>query len=237
LESRLLLKEGARLLGVPLTEAQADAFLHLSQLLQAWNQKINLTSITEENQIIVKHFLDSLSILTFITAPDARLIDVGTGGGFPGIPLKLCRPTLHLTLLDATAKKVNYLETVCAALGVDAVCINARAETLGQDKTHREQYDCATIRAVADMAPLAEYTLPLLKIGGCVLAQKGRDAAAEAAAAARAIALLGGEVEAVQSVAIPYSDFTRNVVIIRKVRHTPPGYPRSPGTPQKKPLQ
>lgn len=237
MENHVLLKEGAKQLGLTLTAEQIDKFLRFLRLLSEWNRVINLTSIKDEKGVIVKHFLDSLSILPFIEEENTRLIDVGTGGGFPGLPLKLCLPLLNLSLVDATAKKIKYLEAVCAELSIDAVCINARAETLGRDGGHREKYDYATIRAVADMNSLAEYTLPLLKIGGRCLAQKGRDAEAEAAAAEGAVRILGGEIESVRPVLVPFSDFVRNVVIIKKVKHTPDDYPRGPGVPRKRPLR
>jgi 16S rRNA (guanine527-N7)-methyltransferase len=237
MENRRLLREGANALGIYLSEQQIDKLMLFSRLLREWNERINLTAITDEREIIVKHYLDSLTVRQYITEKSANLIDIGTGGGFPGIPLKLCMPELRLSLLDATAKKVKYLETVCRDLQIDAICINARAEKLGHDLSHREKYDYATVRAVADLAPLAEYSLPLLKIGGRCLAQKGKDAFREAAAAKQAVARLGGIIEAAEAIEVPFSDFCRTVIIIKKVRPTPLNYPRKPGLPQKKPLE
>jgi 16S rRNA (guanine527-N7)-methyltransferase len=235
--------EGAAALGVRLTPDQQAAFQFYYEELVAWNQKFNLTAITEYEQVQIRHFLDSLSCLLVeearlaLNRPNARVIDVGTGAGFPGIPLKLVCPGISLTLLEATGKKVMFLEHVMARLGLRRVsAIKARAEELAHDPAHREQYDLALARAVAELPAVVEYTLPFCKIGGWVIAQKGEAGAAEAWSADRAITLLGGELRRVMPVELPGLPEDRSLVVIEKISPTPEACPRRPGIPSKRPL-
>ncbi|MBP7691064.1 MAG: 16S rRNA (guanine(527)-N(7))-methyltransferase RsmG [Anaerolineales bacterium] len=232
---------GARaLLNLDLTPAQVAAFQTYADELRSWNEKFNLTAITDPQGIQVKHFLDSLSLLRVLPSSGARLslIDVGTGAGFPGLPLKLVWPALQLTLVEATGKKAKFCEHIAATLRLSGVTvIHARAEELGQQRPQRERYDWAVARAVAEMPVLAEYLLPLVKRGGHVIAQKGKDAPAETYAAAPAIQKLGGELELINEVELPGVVEPRYLVVLKKTAATPPQYPRRPGQPSKEPLK
>lgn len=235
--------DGASALGLHLTAEQQAAFQLYYEELVAWNQRFNLTAITGYEQVQVRHFLDSLSCLLagevrqVLNRPDARVIDVGAGAGFPGIPLKLVCARTHLTLLEATGKKVTFLEHVVARLALLTVTtIKARAEDLGRDPAHREGYDLALARAVAELPVVVEYTLPFCKVGGWVVAQKGESGAAEAWSADKAIRLLGGELRRVVPVELPGLPEDRSLVVIEKVAPTPEKYPRRSGIPSKRPL-
>jgi 16S rRNA (guanine527-N7)-methyltransferase len=237
------LVDGARTLGLNLTAEQQAAFQLYYEELIAWNGKFNLTAITDYEQVQIRHFLDSLSCLlaqeakAAISRPGARTIDVGSGAGFPGIPLKLVCPSSRLTLLEATGKKVTFLEHLIGQLGLRAVtAVKVRAEELAHDPLHREQYDLALSRAVAELPVVAEYTLPFCKVGGWAVAQKGEAGAGEAWSAEKAIALLGGELRRVVPVELPGLAENRSLVVIEKVHPTPVAYPRRPGVPSKRPL-
>jgi len=237
---------GARaLLNLELTPAQVSAFQLYSDELRAWNEKFNLTAITQPQDIQIKHFLDSLSVLKVMDAgrrlvdggPAWRVIDVGTGAGFPGVPLKIVCPAVQLTLVEATGKKAAFCEHLVQALKLSTVTVvNARAEEVGRRPEHRERYDWALARAVAEMPTLAEYLLPLVKRGGRALAQKGKDAPAETYGASRAIQKLGGELEQILEVELPGVAEPRYLVVLKKVAATPPRFPRRPGVPGKTPL-
>jgi len=234
---------GAQALGLHLDAEQVVAFQAYSEELVAWNQKFNLTAITDDEGVQIRHFLDSLSVLAvpgvheIVTQPGARAIDVGSGAGFPGIPLKLVCPGLRLTLLEATGKKVSFLEHLVAHLGLaDVTAIKARAEELAHDPAHRERYDLVTARAVADVAVLAEYTLPFCRTGGLVVAHKGPAGEMEARAAAGAIKTLGGALRDVLQVALPGLPEGHTLVVVDKVGPTPRAYPRRPGVPAQRPL-
>jgi 16S rRNA (guanine527-N7)-methyltransferase len=235
--------DGARALNLRLTEGQLAAFQAYYEELVAWNVKFNLTAITEYEQVQIRHFLDSLSCLLAeetrraLNRPDARIIDVGAGAGFPGIPIKLVCPAVRLTLLEATGKKVTFLEHVVQRLELHRVsAIHARAEELAHDPAHREGYDLALARAVAELPVVVEYALPFCKVGGWVVAQKGEAGAAEAWGAETSIKLLGGELRRVQHVELPGLPEDRSLVVIEKVGPTPSSYPRRPGMPSKRPL-
>ena len=233
------LRAAAAEAGIALSEAQLAAFTRYYELLITWNEKMNLTALTAPGDVAVKHIIDSL------TAYDAALvggapavIDVGTGAGFPGLPLKIFAPDIRLTLMDSLGKRVRFLETVVSELGLtDVACIHARAEEAARDQAHRERYDIAVSRAVARLPVLLEYTLPFVKRGGGhLLALKGRQYEDEAREAARALKLLGGAIEETRPVHLPGLDDVRAVLMIRKERPTPRAYPRKAGTPAKKPL-
>jgi 16S rRNA (guanine527-N7)-methyltransferase len=248
-----LLTEAARKIGLTLTPAHLRAFQAYYEELIAWNQRFNLTAITEYDQGQIRHFLDSLTCLLAIDsdrdgkrgerrrpgvpAPGTRAIDVGSGAGFPGLPIKILHPQLDLTLLEATGKKAEFLEHVVAHLALKTVTvIHGRAEEAGQEKVHREGYDLVLARAVADLPVLVEYLLPLCRLGGKCIAQKGSSAHEELAMAQHAIALLGGEMHYVIPVELPGLAETRHLVVINKVARTPQKYPRRPGIPSKRPL-
>lgn len=237
------LLEGAHALGLHLTADQQASFQLYYEELVAWNQKFNLTAITQYEQVQIRHFLDSLSCLladgprVALSRSGSRAIDVGTGAGFPGLPLRLvCSPS-HMTLLEATAKKVTFLKHLVELLNLSSVTtIHARAEDLGHDPAHRGQYDLALARAVAELPVVVEYTLPFCRIGGWVVAQKGEAGAAEAWSAEPIIELLGGELRRVVSVELPGLPEDRSLIVIEKVSPTPAAYPRRAGIPTKRPL-
>lgn len=232
------LAQGAAAFGLALSDKQLASFATYQQLLLEWNQRFNLTAIDQPREIQLRHFLDSLTCaLVTGDLSGQRLIDVGSGAGFPGLPLKLLYPELQLTLVESVTKKTRFLEELAATLGLDGVTILAeRAENLGRQPAHREQYDWATARAVAAITVLAEYLLPLVRLGGRMLAQKGAGAVEEAAAAVPAFSILGGGRPELHEVQLPGREETRYLVVVEKIGFTPQRYPRRPGMPAKRPL-
>jgi 16S rRNA (guanine527-N7)-methyltransferase len=233
---------GARKLNIRLTEHHVTAFETYYRELTSWNERFNLTAITDREGVLVRHFLDSLSCLKVLLWADlaagARVIDVGTGAGFPGLPLKIVCPGMRLTLLEATRKKVTYLEHIVRELGLrDVEVIHGRAEELGHSSEHREGHDWALARAVGEMATLAEYLLPLVQVGGAMLAQKGEDAAVEVQASEAAVTALGGRVRQLVPVELRGLAETRYLVVVDKIASTPDKYPRRPGMPKKRPIR
>lgn len=215
------------LLGTAGLRGDYEPFARYCGMLQDWNRRMNLTAITDDRGVAEKHFLDSLLPLTLWEIPaGASLIDVGTGAGFPGIPMKLLREDLRLTLLDSLQKRLNFLEAVCGALEIEAERVHARAEDAGRDRRHRERYDAAVSRAVAGVGLLAEYCLPLLRTGGVMLALKGSGGAAEAAEGEPMIRRCGGALRGVKEYALPGGD-RRTLVVVEKVSPTPKQYPRT----------
>lgn len=233
-----LVQDAQALFNVHLTGRQVIALAAYERELIEWNQKFNLTAIRDAAGIRTKHFLDSFScVLAWKANPPANLIDIGSGAGFPGIPLKIIYPNTKVTLVESVGKKAMFCQHVASMLGLEGVnVIHARAEDLGQKREHRERYDWGIARAVANMRVLAEYLLPLVQVGGTMLAQKGESGPAEVHAAEKAIKLLGGEVRNLVSVTLPGVVEERHLVLVDKVAATPPGYPRKPGVPAKKPL-
>lgn len=224
--------------GLALTPAQAGQFAAYEALLMEWNERISLTAIRTPREIRIRHFLDALTCAT-VTGPldGATLIDVGSGAGFPGLPLKILYPDLELTLVDSVAKKARFLELMAAELGLSRVTVlSERAEVLGQAADYRERFDWATARAVAEMRVLAELLLPLARVGGRVLAQKGASAAEETAAAGAAIAALGGGTADIAEIHLPETEQPHYIVTIPKQRPTDARYPRRAGIPAKRPL-
>ena len=220
-----------------LTPAQVTAFDRYQALLLEWNQKFNLTAITDPGEMQLKHFYDSLTCLRAIPPEAKSLIDIGCGAGLPGIPLKIMLPGLKLVLADSVGKKVEFCRVAAQELGLtDVTALHARAEDLGQDKNHREQYDWAVARAVAPLPVLAEYLLPLVRVGGSMLAQKGSSAADELDQANMAIRTLGGGQVKVDAFELPITHDQRALIQIVKEKNTPAQYPRKAGTPSKKPL-
>lgn len=233
---RELLCEGARELGLVLEEETLSSFEAYAALLTEWNEKMNLTAITDPREIAVKHFLDSLTLLSAAALPHgARVIDVGTGAGFPGVPLKLVRPDLKLTLLDSLQKRLTFLKALSQALPFEAELLHARAEEGGREKNLREKFDLACARAVAPLYLLAEYCLPYVKRGGIFAALKGPQAEEELKQAQKAISLLGGRAEKTVSFTLPDGG-RRSVLLIRKEKETPVLYPRHGGKIKKSPL-
>ncbi len=224
--------------GIPLSPTQLAQFAAYEALLLEWNDRISLTAIRSPRAIRIRHFLDALTCATATGPLDGRaLIDVGSGAGFPGLPLKILYPGLRLTLVDSVAKKARFLELAAGELGLAGVTVVAdRVETLGHDPALREQYDWAVGRAVAEMRVLAEYLLPFCRVGGRLLAQKGESAAAEVAAAAHALAELGGGAVTLTTVQLPETEEAHTLVVVKKIRPTPGRYPRRPGIPAKRPL-
>ena len=232
-----LLYDTVKKMNYELTEEMLAQFSSYEKLLVEWNEKMNLTAITEHNEVVIKHFADSLFGLKFIK-DSSSVIDVGTGAGFPGLPLKIARPDIKLTLLDSLNKRLNFLTEVKNQLGLsDVTCVHSRAEDGAKsDSDLRESFDVATSRAVANLSVLCEYCLPYLKRGGVFLAYKGSDVDEELMNAQNAIETLGGEVTGVYQYNIPDTDINHSVVVITKVRNTPDKYPRLQGKIQKKPL-
>jgi 16S rRNA (guanine527-N7)-methyltransferase len=241
------LVEGARRLDVPLSEDQLNAFQTYYETLINWNRRVNLTRITDYEEVQIKHFLDSLSCLAALKRaenssaggkiPGYKAIDVGSGAGFPGLALKIAMPELRVTLLDGTGKKTEFLRFLIERLELpDVTVVKARAEEAGQDHRQREQYDVALARALAGMSALAELTLPLVRVGGLVVAQKGGDPAAEVDTAHTAIVTLGGQVQEITPVVVPGLEGTRHLVVLKKVSRSPSKYPRRPGMPVKRPI-
>ena len=223
---------------LPISPEQIEAYHQYYQLLIEWNKKINLTAITEPNAVAVKHIIDSLSCYDpKIFHPGAKLIDVGTGAGFPGLPLKIWQKDLNVTLLDSLQKRVNFLTTVVEQLGLENVeVIHSRAEEGAKQGFYRERYDIAVSRAVARLSVLSELCMPFVKVGGYFVALKGAQYQEEINDGKRAIQLLGGKVETVVPIKLPGLDDIRAVIYIKKIEATPHSYPRKAGTPEKNPL-
>lgn len=225
------------LTGIHLSSSQVRLFSNYEHELLVWNEKFNLTAIREPEGIRTKHFLDSLSAILEIKTPPNKLIDVGTGAGFPGIPLKIIFPSMQLTLLESVGKKADFCKHMVDTLQLENTeVLNIRAEDLGQNPRYREKFDWAVARAVASMPILMEYLLPLVKVGGAVLAQKGENAHAEAQTAEKAILLLGGYLRRITKVTLPGVVEERFLVVVDKKATTPSQYPRRAGLPSRKPL-
>jgi 16S rRNA (guanine527-N7)-methyltransferase len=251
-----LLREEARPFGLCLATEHLQTFQVYYRELSAWNRKFNLTTVTRYEDVQIKHFLDSLTCLLALPVPGTpsgqpvpdiiplsssetplQCIDVGSGAGFPGLPVKILRPALQMTLIESSRKKVQFLRHLTATLGLTGVCVLcARAEEVGQDSLHRERYDVVLARAVAELSELAEYCLPLCRKGGTFLAQKGQDIEEELRKAETALRLLGGRLREVKTLRLPGLREARSLVIIDKVQSTPSRYPRRPGVPKRRPL-
>lgn len=239
------LVDGCTQLGLVLTAEQQQQFARFYAELVAWNERLNLTTITGLQEVQVKHFLDSLVSLPLLAEElggealnrPLALVDVGTGAGFPGLPLKIATPGLALTLMDGTQKKVAFLRAVVAGLGLEDVqVVHGRAEELGRHPEHRGRYDLVTARAVAPLNTLVEYLLPLARLGGLVVVYKGPGAPQEFMEARQAIETLGGDPVRLAPVEVPFLGERRFILLLKKVRATPAQYPRSQGMPRRKPL-
>ncbi|MFR7454010.1 MAG: 16S rRNA (guanine(527)-N(7))-methyltransferase RsmG [Ruminococcus sp.] len=215
---------------ITLTENQYEQFQKYFELLAEWNEKMNLTAITDESGVALKHFADSLSLLNFVDIPqNSSLADVGTGAGFPGVVLKIARPDIKLTLIDSLNKRLVFLGEVCAQLGIEAELIHSRAEDGAKDEKLRESFDFAVSRAVARMNVLSEYCLPYVKVGGAFCAMKGAQANEEFKESLNAINTLGGKLEKKYFFELPENGGERAIAVVRKVKNTPQKYPRQSG--------
>ena len=223
-------------LKLELNEEQIQKFYTYMNLLIEWNEKINLTAITKPEEIILKHFVDSLTISKYIKE-NSSLIDVGTGAGFPGIPLNIYRNDLKITLMDSLNKRINFLNEVIKELKLENIeTIHSRAEELGKNKKFREQFDFATSRAVANFSTLSEYLIPFIKVGGKCICMKSANIDDELETAGKAIEILGGKVVNKDIFSLPQSDLGRSVIVLKKIKNTPGKFPRKPGTPAKEPI-
>lgn len=230
-------KEITKNYGFDLTEEQMDLFDRYAEYLVEWNEKINLTAITDPKEICIKHFLDSLLFFKAVSLPEkASLIDVGTGAGFPSVPCKIVRPDLFLTLLDSLNKRIQFLSGLSDHLGIETKCIHSRAEDGGKSIDLREKFDYATARAVAHLRELSEYCLPFVKPGGYFIALKGYEIEQELEEAKKAIKLLGGEIKEVKKYELPEEN-RRGIVVIQKISQTPTKYPRMAAKIKKQPIK
>lgn len=226
----ILLKDACAELGLSLSDAQVNQFLDYKDFLLEYNNKVNLTAITDEREIILKHFVDSVTVCKFIDFKDKRIIDVGTGAGFPAVPMKIIQPNCDMVLLDSLNKRIKFLQELGDKIGLNNIAyMHSRAEDAGINKDCREQFDFCVSRAVAHLSILAEYDLPFVKVGGQFIALKGPLVDEELEEAKTSISALGGEIEKVESIKIPFSDINHKLVFIRKLRQTPKQYPRKPG--------
>lgn len=224
--------------GFDLTDQQKNQFHRYFELLVEWNEKINLTAITQEKEVYLKHFYDSLApvLQGYISNEPLKLLDIGAGAGFPSLPMKILCPELEVTIIDSLNKRINFLTLLAEELGLTGVAFyHGRAEDFGQDKTFRGQFDLVTARAVARMQVLSELTIPFLKIGGHLIALKASSADQELAEAKTALATLFAKVEETVDYALPNGD-PRNLTVVSKKKETPNKYPRKAGLPNKKPL-
>lgn len=220
-----------------LDSKQINDFNEYAKMIVEWNKIINLTSITDLDEIHLKHFIDSLTISRYIKNGDS-VVDIGTGAGFPGIPLKIYNDTLSVMLVDSLNKRIKFLESVIDTLKLsNIVAVHARAEDIGRDNKYRENFDIATSRAVANLSVLVEYLLPLVKVGGRCVCMKGPNIEDEVLGSKNAIKLLGGEIEKIDNFQLPNSDIKRNIIVIKKIKKCDKKYPRRPGEPLKKPLK
>lgn len=226
----------AKKIDVILDEEQIQKFYKYMELLLEWNEKINLTAIVEPRDVILKHFVDSLTICKELQK-NKTLADIGTGAGFPGIPVKILRPDLDITLIDSLNKRVNFLTMVIEALKLEKIIdLHGRIEDFGKNKKYREKFDYVTSRAVANLSTLSEYMIPLVKIGGKCICMKGSNIDEELKNAEKAIKTLGGKIEKVDTFLLPDTDMGRNIILIKKEKATPNKYPRKAGTPAKEPI-
>lgn len=236
-ENNVLIR-GCEYFNISLNQFQEEQFLKYYELLVEWNKVMNLTSIIEFDEVMQKHFVDSLALIKGIDLSSCdNLIDIGTGAGFPGIPLKIVYPHLEVVLLDSLNKRIKFLNEVVDNLGLKGIrSIHGRAEDFGKDKEYRERFDLSVSRAVANLSSLSEYCLPYVKIGGSFVSYKSGSVDEELNQARKAIYLLGGERKEVVKFTLPDSDIERSLVMIKKVNSTPKKYPRKAGLPAKEPL-
>lgn len=230
------IEEKMNLVNINITDNQIQKFYNYMNLLIEWNNKINLTAIVDPKDIIIKHFIDSVTILKYIEKGQ-NMVDVGTGAGFPGVALNIMNSDINYVLVDSLNKRIKYLEEVIKLLELKNIkAIHARVEDFGRDKNNREIYDIATSRAVAQLNVLLEYLLPLVKVGGKCICMKGSNIGEEIQNSSKALEVLGGQIEKIEEICLPESEITRNIIIIKKIRKTPCEYPRKAGTAKKEPI-
>ena len=230
------LKDSMKKINIEITDKQVEDFYNYMNLLLEWNEKINLTAITEENDIILKHFVDCGTILKYIK-DNSSIIDIGTGAGFPGIPLKILNNSLKITLMDSLNKRIIFLNDVIEKLKLSNIeAIHARAEELARNKNYREKFDISTSRAVANLSTLSEYMLPFVKKDGIAISMKGSNIDEELNNSKKAIKILGGKIEKTDNFNLAETDNLRNIIIIRKIEKTPKEFPRKAGKPSKEPI-
>ena len=210
-------------------------YIYMKEILE-WNEKVNVTAIKDEKECIVKHFIDSLTIEKYITNGE-KVLDIGTGAGFPGIPIKITKNKSHVDLVDSVNKKLNVIRDIIPKIKLEDIeCIHTRAEDLAKNVKYRESYDVVTSRAVANLTTLVEYMLPFVKVGGKIICMKGPNVEEELAESKKAISILGGKIEQIENINID-SDYERNIIIIKKEKSTPKQYPRGQGKPLKEPIK
>ncbi len=234
-----ILNSACKDIDLEFNEQKYEQFISYKNLIQEWNQKINLTAIDEDEEIIKKHFIDSIKVFKCDKVKKAnRILDVGTGGGFPGIPMKIVNPHAEMVLLDSLNKRIKFLKEVINDIKLENIdAIHGRAEDYAQQKEYRENFDVVVSRAVANMTALSEFCIPYVKVGGYFVAMKGPSIEEELEEAKKAIAILGGTIEKVENVTIEGSDLNHNLVIIKKVKKTSPKYPRKAGMVTKSPVR
>lgn len=233
-----ILEKGCEELGITLNDTKKNQFIQFYEFLVEKNKVMNLTGITEFDEVLVKHFLDSLCCVKAVDMSKVKTVmDIGTGAGFPGVPLKIAFPELEACLLDSLNKRVKFLEETFALLGLENIsAIHGRAEEYAKNKAYREKYDLCVSRAVSGLATLSEYCLPYVKVGGLFVSYKSGSVKEEAEAAEKAVKILGGKIRDIQYFDLPGSEISRSLVIIEKVKNTPGKYPRKAGTPLREPL-
>jgi len=228
------IKEKLNKINIEIEDIQIEKFYNYMNLLVEWNEKINLTAITEPKEVILKHFVDCITILKYI-AKDVKIVDVGTGAGFPGIPLNIMDSKQNYTLVDSLNKRINFLNEMINELNLENInTVHSRIEDFA--KNNKEVYDIATSRAVASLNVLLEYLLPLVKVGGICICMKGSNVEEEIQNSEKALEILGGKIESIEEIVLPDSDITRNIVIVRKTKSTPNKYPRKAGIAVKEPI-
>lgn len=231
-------EDGLQSIGLTLTKTQLDQFLKYYELLVEWNKVMNLTAITEFHEVVIKHFIDSLSLVKVRRPERERLLDMGTGAGFPGIPLKIAFPELEVVLIDSLNKRIKFLDTVISELKLHKIsALHGRAEDYGHKGDFRDSFDLCVSRAVAKLSVLSEYCLPYVKIGGYFIPYKSGKIEEELKEAERAVQVMGASIEGCEEFMLPGTDMERSFVLIHKTKKTPGQYPRTAGKPSKEPLK